>query len=62
MFYRSCALSIMVIFVYVMMSVGHLNPTPFIFLGIYKSFFRNDVMLFDIFLVVSVWVCLSSSE
>ena len=35
------------IFVVVVMSVGHLSPSPAIFLSRWSSFFRKDVMLFD---------------
>ena len=46
----SLALCIIVILDDVMMSVGRLNPSPAIILGMYSSFVGKDVMLFDIFL------------
>ena len=55
----SCTLWMSDIFVAVIISVGHLNPSPAIFLGRWSSFVGKDVMLFDI-LLSSFYAGLSS--
>ena len=43
----------------VLMSVGHLNPSPAIFLGMYSSSVGNEVILFES-LRKSFWVSVSN--
>ena len=56
----SWALRTIASFDVVMMSVGHLNPSPAIFLGMYSSSVGNEVILFDSFRR-SCWIGLSNS-